>query len=91
MAPDDLLSSGSVHLCGVDPCWLPCRLQVFMEVVAIEVLPVQSSLAGGTNTSGDKCWSPPVVLLCIPEPIVGVEASVGWKICRVAKAEVPFS
>ena len=91
LPPDDLLGSGSVHLRGVDPCWLPGDLQVFVEVVPIEVLPVQSSLAGGKSATGDKYWSPPVVLLCIPEPIVGVEASVGWKVSWVAETEVPFA
>ena len=91
MPPDDLLSSGGVNLCGVNPSWIPRNLQVFVEVVAIEVLPVQSSLAGGKSATGDKYWSPPVVLLCIPEPIVGVEASVGWKVSWVAETEVPFA
>ena len=91
MAPDYLLSPGSVNLCRVNPCRLPRDLQVFVEVVAIEVLPVQSSFAGGTNATGDKYWSPPVVLLCIPETIVGVEASIGWKVSWVAEAEVPFA
>ena len=91
MPPDYLLGPGSVNLCRVNPCRLPRDLQVFVEVVAIEVLPVQSSLAGGKSATGDKYWSPPVVLLCIPEPIVGVEASVGWKVSWVAEAEMPFA
>ena len=76
--PDDLLSPGSVHLRGVDASGLPGDLQVLVEVVAIEVLPVQGALA-------------PVVLLGVPEAVVGVEPSVGWKVRGMTEAQVPLS
>ena len=52
----------------------------------------KSSLAGGKKPWRREMFSlPPVVLLSIPESIVRAEASVGRKICRVAKTQVPLS